>query len=413
MLKEDIYIEDLILCLAGIATIGNKQEFPKLMGSDIQLIHSLGKQVIRNLGFTDRQNELAKRKVDDYKSYFSFITDLEYARNRNRIPIRELDRSRWIRIIENSKGDYEIAVRFTFQKKLISSIEELRRSINDKGTYDKETKVHSFEYSERTLFTIVNVFKDNHFELDDTVKEIYEKLNNMDPDEFIPGLYNYTIKNMHPNGEKAILEELGPPTKDNAILYKDRAFKYGLEHVDNIVDYDTQQLSFKIANRKYPNIRINSDLTKVDQLLLSIEELDRFPVLVLLPLDTCYDIIVEMQEYIQNLISSKDISVVFRLDNIGEGAHFNDYIKQHNLNNKLDINTKVVYCLDNKVPKPLVASNWEPRTILLHSAKPISGRKTLECFTDNDLIIHYQDGHLPVHYYYRKDIEDIVWVVVN
>jgi len=407
MLKEDLYLEDLILCLAGVAPIDEDLDLPKLAGSDVSLIHSFAKQIIRNLGFTDKQNELAQRKVTDYQDYFSFLSNLAEIKNKNRIPIRSIDRSRWIKIIENSKGDYEIAVRFTFQKKLISAIEEIRSTLQDRGAYDKETKVHCFEYSERSLFVIVNAFKNNHFELDPLVEEIYNKLDTLNPDDVVPGVYNYEIKNLHQNGTKAILEELGEPSKDNILLYKDRSFKYGLTVVNNFDNIDKDSLPFKIASRKSPNVRINSDKVQLDSLILALEDLNRFPVLIVLPVEGCYDLLVEMQEFIRNLIPNKQVSVLFRLDNNGEGLHFNDYIREQKINNKLDKSTKIVYCLDNKLPKPMLNSAWEPRTIFLFSAKPVSGRKVLEYYSSKDLIIHYQDAQLPVHYYYRTDIEGI------
>jgi len=404
MLKENLYIEDLILHLAGYAAaVDGEVEPPKLERSDINLIQSLGKQIIRNLGFTDRQYELAKRKADDYADHFSFIPNLEEVKKKTRIPLRQIDRSRWIRIEENSKGDYEIAVRFTFQKKLISSIEEIRRKLSDKGTYDKESKIHRFEYSEHNLWEIVNAFKDNHFELDDLVKEIYEKIDSFNPEDYVPGVYNNNIKNLHSNGVKSIVDELGPVDNNNLLLYKDRSLKYGLS-VELESTEDT--LTYKLANRKHPQVQIGNEVHSFDNILLALNELKRFPMLILVPLETCYDSIVEIQQYIQNLISNTEVSVMFRLDNQGEGLHFNEYIRNKGINNKLDKNTKIVYTLDNKIPKPLLSNGWEPNTILVYGNSRVpSTRKVLECYNDKDLIIHYHDEMVPMHFFYNRNIE--------
>jgi len=408
MLKDNLYIEDLVLCLAGIAPIDEDRDPPKLMAGDLPLIHSLGKQLIRNLGFTDKQNDLAKRKINDYKGYFSFVKNLDEVKDRNRIPIRAIDRSRWIKIVENSKGDYEIAVRFTFQKKLISGLDDIRRSINDRGTYDKETKVHSFEYTENNLFAIVTAFKDHNFHLDDTVREIYKKLDELDPKKHIPGIYNGELLNLHPNGMLKIIQELGEPNEDNLLLYRDRSIKYGLDVSEHIERKDAGTLAYKIAHRKHPSVTINSTQISFDKVLLALEELQRLPVLILISQDQCYDVIVQLQEYIRNLIPNEQVSVMFRLDNQGEGIDFNEYIRSQKINNKLDTNTKVVYCLDNKIPKPLLNSNWVPRSIALYGARPVGGRKVLDCYSDSDLVIHYQDGLAPTHYFYRNEVEEIV-----
>jgi len=403
MLKEELYLEDLVLHLAGIAPVSKDLDPPKLESSDINLIQSFGSQIVRNLGFTDRQYDLAKRKIDDYKNTFSFIVNLEEVKERTRIPLRQIDRSRWIRIEENSKGDYEIAVRFTFQKKLISSINEIRRSLNDKGSYDKETKIHRFEYSERNLWEIVTAFKDKNFDLSDEVQDIYKKIDAFDPDNYIPGVYKNEIKNLHPNGVKAITSELGNPTSDNLILFKDRSLKYGIN-----VPTDTEEnsLTIKIAKRQSTQLQINNTDYAIDNILVSLNDLERLPILILVPFESCYDSIVEIQDYVQNLVPSKDVSVMFRLDNQGDGLHFNEYIKSKGINNKLDKNTKIVYTLDNKIPKPLLTSDWNPNTILVYGNSRVpSTRKVLECYNDKDLIIHYHDGAIPTHFFYNKNIE--------
>lgn len=408
MLKENLSIEDLILCLAGIKPIDAEMDPPQLMSSDYTLIHSLGRQIFKQIGFTDKQYDLAKRKVNDYCSYFSFLPDLEQIKNTTSLPLREIDRSRWIKIERTDKGP-RIAIRFTFQKKLISSIEELRRKISDKSDYDKENKTHYFEYSERNLFEVIEAFADKNFELDDLSLEIYQKLKQLRKEDHVPGVYDLIIKNLHPSGVSMLVEELGEPSKDNLLLYKDRAFKYGLDHVDPVVNEDSNSLAFKIAHRKYPSIQINNQTHKLDNMLLALDKLSRYPILVLLPQESCHDSLIELHQYARNLISAKETSVVFRLDNQGEGIHFNNYIKDQMINNKVDVNTKLVYTLDSKIPKPLLSSDWSPEVILVYGTSRIpSTKRVLECYADKDLIIHYNDtlgsGH---NFYYRKDIEKI------
>lgn len=406
MLKENLSIEDLILCLAGIKPVDAERDPPQLMSSDYTLIHSLGRQIFKQIGFTDKQYELAKRKVDDYSSYFAFLDDLEEIKSTTSLPLREIDRSRWIHIERSEKGP-RIAIRFTFQKKLISSIEELRRKISDKSDYDKESKTHYFEYSERNLFEIVEAFSDKNFELDELSLEIYQKLKELRKEDHVPGVYDLTIKNLNHRGVEKLVEELGEPKKSNLLLYKDRAFKYGLEYVDPVTDEDTGSLAYKIAHRRHPSVTINNQTYKTDELLLSLDKLDRYPILILLPQETCYDCLIELHQYARNLISVKETSVVFRLDNQGEGIHFNNYIKDQALNNKVDSNTKLVYTLDNKIPKPLLQSDWSPQVIIVYGINRIpSTKKVLECYADKDLIIHYNDT-LGSNLYYRKDFEKI------
>ena len=407
MLTDQTSLEDLILFLAGTSNIAPNEPFPTLKSSDYSLIYSFSKQIGRKIGFTDRQYELAKNKVDDYQELFHFVPNLEEVKNTTRLPIREIDRARWIKI-EYQDNNPVIAVRFTFQKKLISAIEGIRSKIKEKTDYDKVNKIHYFAYSERNLFEIVEAFKENNFQLDDPVQEIYNKLLLLDPNEHLPGMYDLKIKNLHPTGVEMIHAELGKLSKDNVLLYRDRAFKYGLQAFDAIEDDGS--LEYKIAHRKHPNVAIDDFKWSIDTLLLSLENLKRFPVLILVPQLTCHDVIVTVQEYVRNLIPPEDVSVVFRLDNQGDGTLFNNYIKDQHINNKVDKNTKIVYSLDNKIPKPLLTSTWSPQTIIVYGTTSgyVNTRKVLDCFSDKDLILYYGDQvGAGRSQYYRREFDKI------
>lgn len=407
MLTDQTSLEDLILFLAGTSNIAPGEPFPTLKSSDYSLIYSFSKQIGRKIGFTDRQYELAKTKVDDYQSSFHFIPNLEEVKNTTRLPIREIDRARWIKI-EYHDNNPVIAVRFTFQKKLISAIEGIRSKIKEKTDYDKVNKIHYFAYSERNLFDIVEAFKESNFQLDKTVQTIYNKLILLNPNDHLPGIYDLKIKNLHPAGVEIMQSELGQLSKENLLLYRDRAFKYGLQTFDAIED--DWSLEYKLAHRRHPNVIIDNTKWNIDKLLLALENLQRYPVLMLVPQQACHDIIVSVQKYIKNIIAPEDISVVFRLDNQGDGVLFNNYIKDQQINNKVDKNTKIVYSLDNKIPKPLLTSSWSPQTIIVcgNTSSYVNTRKVLDCFSDKDLILYYGDQvGAGRSQYYRREFDKI------
>jgi hypothetical protein len=113
-------IEDYIEILAGIQE-SHKFDIDR---SDYSLVTSLAKQTFKGTGLTDRQYDLTKLKLLEYKEQFESngMSNIEHNLDNLRIPIRSIDRSRWVRIVEIEDKDY-IAVRFTFNKKLISALE--------------------------------------------------------------------------------------------------------------------------------------------------------------------------------------------------------------------------------------------------------------------------------------------------
>jgi hypothetical protein len=393
-----ITVEDYIEVLAGVQSGGDSINLDR---SDYNLIGSLARQTFKGIPYTDRQCDLAKNKIIYYKDQLNLTDFTVNDLDKLRMPLREIDRSRWIKLEETSQGE-SIAVRFTFQKKLISALEKL--SIKPYH-YDKVRKIQYFLYSEKSLFDVVNAFKDRNFDIDPSVQDVYDKINLFNKEETVPGLYNYKLKNLPESATKLIIKELGNPSQNNAMLYKDRSLKYGIN-----VTYtgETNSLESRIATRKEPNISLDSNTINVDTLLLALENLKRHKLMVLVASgdnNSCYDDVVQVHEYIKNLIQPSEVSVSFRLDNVSDGLEFNRYIRREGINNKVDNNTKVVYNLNNKLPKPLYNSNWIPDAIiLLNSNGYIATRKVLDCYPNVDLIIHLNNPSMVAGYgaYYMK-----------
>ena len=403
-------IEDLLEILAGL----QGQAKIQIESSDVNIMHSIARQVFKGTALTDRQFALMKEKLNTYKDQFTALEyDFDRAVESLRLPLRQLDRSRYINIIKDTNGEHKIAVRFIFQKKLISALEEIKKRIKEESLYDKVNKIHYFDYSEHTLYSLVEIFKEKNFELDDLTKEIYEKISNFNKEDYVPGVYNYQLKNLKPRAFDYLVNELGDPSQENLLLYKDRSLLHGLDEFDQH-ELDKTSTNFSIlakniANRKNCRIKVLSTKYNFDALISSLIELDRFPVLFVIPNDKAHDKIVTAQQHLHNIIPSEEVCVMFRMDNHGEGLEFNHYIKKENLNNKLDTNTKVVYNLDNKVPKPLMNSEWEPKSIVIlgHNSIP-NVRKVLECFNSKDLIIFYEDSESPsTRFFFDTKLETI------
>jgi len=220
-------VEDYIEILAGVQ-LGGKFNLKK---SDYSLISSLARQTFKGIAYTDRQKELAVTKIKDYQEEFAKngfnITDDDF--NNLRLPLRDIDRSRWIKVVDNVSGLTEsplIAVRFSFQKKLISALEKLTIK---KVHYDKIKKIQYFKFNEKNLYTIVNAFKNKNFDIDDELLNYYNQIEKFTQEDYVPGVYGSKLKNLTPKAQQYIEKEIGKLTNDNILLYKDRSLKYGLE----------------------------------------------------------------------------------------------------------------------------------------------------------------------------------------
>ena len=396
-------LEDCIEILAGVQE--QHGEF-KIERSDYNLVTSLARQTFRSIAYTDRQCDLAKQKVLHYRTqYENNGYDIDVAVDNIRLPLRQVDRSRWIKIVDSPSdkvysADDEglwIAVRFIFQKKLISSIEKIKKNLGD-GIYDKENKIHYFQFNEKNVCAVLDAFnEDNNFEIDEQLKEYYEKLIEMknNKQNYVPGIYSLKLCNLHNKSLDYAISSVGEPNIENLCRFYDQKDRLGLFHFD---ETDLQSslknltpLSKKIVQRTKNQICINPNQYTVENLAEIVLELYRFPLLIVLEEKNCYSQLVKFHRAFNGIIPNESCSVLFRLDNNSEGVDFNQYIKQNSLNTPVDKNTKIVYISNNKIPKPLLKSDWFPITAITTSSSRSYGGKTDSYVEMLDLVIHYEE----------------------
>ena len=402
-------VEDLIEILSGLSNLNCKFD---IQSSDQNLMFSLGKQCIRQIPFTDRQYDLAKRKILDYKNQLqeNGITHIEEKMNRLRHPLRSIDRSRTIKI-ENYEGLPMIAVRFPFAKNMIKYIETLTAIHKNKG-YVKQTKTHYVRLTEKNIYKVVGNFQKANFEIEESLKETYRKLLEMTENKknFVPGIYGLKLKNLHNKAFDYAISSIGEPNIDNLALFKDRQDVIGLDHFDESDLTESvnklQTLTKKLIHRKKYNVLINSTKYSFNNVVESILELHRFPLLVILPdTDESLTALGTVYESFKGIVLDDSCTVMFRKENKTElDKQFNQYIKQKNLNNSLANSSKIVYINNNKLPKPLLASDWKPSAILLMGGSRRISMKLTALTNECDLVIHYDSDKGMFGY---QDIEEV------
>lgn len=402
-------VEDYLEILAGISNKDTTSKF-ELHKPDYNLITSLARQTFRQTPFTDRQYELAKKKLLDYKDQFenNGYKNVENDLSSLRMPLREIDRSRWIKFVDIDTENY-IGVRFTFNKKLIDSLEKLSR-YEEKQKYDKVEKVHYYECSERSLFEVITVLKDKNFEIQQEVLEAYNQIEyiNSNWQDYLPGIYKLKLKNLHQTAIDYVISDIGEPSKDNLYRYADKKQMLGLHHFDeDDLEYSLNNLtalSKKIVQRTKTNVQISPTEYNTDRLAESLLELHRFPILIILnDNDSDLDRIIEFNKSFKNIFMPEDISVMYRKDNTSkENTDFNTYVKENKINNPLANNTKIVYASGSKVNKILLSSDWTPQTTITFDTSPVFGNKWQVYLNQFDLNISYTDEVSPFRSYYSK-----------
>ena len=386
---------DVESCIEILAGLSDSNVKVTLENSDHNLIRSLGRQVFRGIPFTDRQYELAKSKIIYYDQQLK--DKVRYDLSLLRMPLRKIDRTK---SISYDESDNTIKVRFTFNKKLIDLIDNLRTS-DLNGTYEKQNKTHSFPYNEYNLYKIVKLFEGRNFVLDSFVEENYKIMDDMmsNKKDYIPGIYGFKIKNLNDKAVNFMISALGSPDSKTLPLYKDRSKQFGIEHID---DDDLQEsinqfsiISKGIINRQDKTVFVDKGKYNFNNLAESLLELSRYPILVVLSSDDPLGQMLEVHKSFSGVFYNDSSTVMFREDNLNEyNQNFNQSIKDYGLNNSLDSNTKIVYINANKLPKPLLQSDWRPQVALF--MKSVRCHRNVETYLDElDLQIHYDTDLSP------------------
>lgn len=394
-------IEDCLEVLTGLQK--HNLEFT-IDPSDVTIMNSIARQVFKGTALTDRQYNLMKEKLQKYKEQFESQDVIEFDRaiDRLRNPLREIDRSKYIKIVDTSEvyknSPYEsykekwkwLKVRFPFSKKDILGIQHCTlKARRDSYIHEKGSHEHYFLFDEINSYNLVKEFSNKNFTIEqeilDTAKKVEDIHNNKG--DYIPSLDNNVVKNLPEKVIKSITDEVG--TDITKIV--DRHRLYG------IVDFpilEGNTLTEKIAYRTTKEFFAKPSEISINNLVEALYNLDRFPILVVLKNDNCYDQIFELYQNLNSFIENKKQVVLFREDGDSE---FNKFVKSKELNNWLDKDTEVVYINSNKLPKLCLSTDWRPTACIMFDS---FCNNSVSRYIDRcDLIIQREESISPFRRY--------------
>lgn len=370
--------------------------------SDKTILESIDKQVSKGTAFTDRQYELVKSKLLLFSNEFKNLDiDIQSEVENGLLeqPLREIDRSKYIKIATHSemignKAVYEsykdnwkwIEVRFPFSKKVIQTINSI--DINHKSKFhEKGSHQHFFKLTEINVYKVIDALKNSNFEISQELLELYEEVVNIQNSRglFVPSYKNKELKNVKQSCIDLITAQLG---SIDELKILDRKRLYGLTEVECKVP---ETLAGKIAKRDQISFLAKPSMYSLDDVAEACLILDRFPILVLIDEGKELEQLSKVYNAFKNLVPCHKQSVLFRVENKdSDHVNANSYVHKHKLNNWVDSNTEIVYIKKNKLSKILFNADWQPLcTLSLSGDRP---RKQVELFTGNtDLTIFYDE----------------------
>ena len=158
-----------------------------------------------------------------------------------------------------------------------------------------------------------------------------------------------------------------------------------------------ENLTFKIANRSNTQVYVNSKTYSLDDVFSSLQDLERFPVLLIFNKNDVEESIKILKNLVNlsKKLSLENIGIYYRLDNNADSnKNFNQIIQENKLNCELNVSTKVAGTASTFLPKFFYKTNWYPRSVVSFTNSFKSNKVFTYC-DSVDCIVYYNE-HKPL-----------------
>lgn len=374
-----ITIEDTIEILAGVRprTVNIRVD-----RTDIKIITSLGRQMIRKVALTDRQFDLAIKKIEKYQDGLERCgvnVDQVLALKTLKWPIRHIDRTLSVTLSKDADSNKPvILVKYVFSKKFAEIWAQLEERLTAVTILDKNLK--QISYTEKNLYYTVVALQELHFDISEEIYEIFEKIEKImeNPETVVPYITveddKISLVNVNSKCKNFLDNKFSVVTDSNMLEFVDTAKHAGIFlkskiFTEKLRNFPTSDLIKKMLLDPATRFRLDPEKYSVADIVSSVATLNQWPLLVILEENS--EVLINMKNIISELsahVPINKMNVFFRLKNEQKECNeFNQYVKDNQLNNYIDQETKVVFISRNRIPKPLLKSDWQPRTAILVS----------------------------------------------
>ena len=364
-----------------------------LPARDSKILKSLASSISSNYFITENQGRLLikilrenSKKIVNFEELISdVISSPQWSRS-----FRQIEQVKKFYITKNADQDLVLFIELTYSH-------EIRKILQNLGTKvemlvpSSSGKSYTADLTENNIVVLVELLTPLGFEIDETIKNHYDTIKSWSEPE-IRG--QFLLTNIeHQNFVKAITADLGIATAIDQNIINDRSvrYQYTTENAKNF----GENLTEIIANRGKSKIWINKDEHSLTELIDSLKNLRRLPLLVVFEANediALYKNLENLSISLENNGIFDDIGIYFRLPNNENGKKFNTIIADKKYNTKLDSTTQVAAVQSGKLPKFFLNSPWRPMSVIaLDTRMGLRHGKTSVYSNCCDLIIEYAE----------------------
>ena len=362
-----------------------------LLKRDAKVLRSLASIITSTSFITENQSRLLLKIIRDNQEKIPVLSDEMKESLASPIWSKmfrqiEIVKKLFISTIDN---DPCITIEFTFSSPIRKALVEVSKKVSNL-TQVANGKIYSADLTEKNIVALVEALEPFNFIIDEKIQNYYKTIKSWDGSEVQK---QFLITNIvYPNFQKHITADLGIDTAidENVIIDRSMRYQYFYENSGKT----PENLTELIASRKNAKMWIDRNKYRFDQVIASLIDLKRFPLLVVFDSyapKKCLDELVLLSENLKDFGIYENIGIYFRLDNTDGGKEFNQYIANNSYNCQLDSTTKIVGVQSGKIPKFLLKTDWKPMSVI-SLGNQLRHSKTAVYANSCDLIISYSES---------------------
>lgn len=303
-------------------------------------------------------------------------------------PFRHVEQVKTITIGERPTGEPSIIIEMAFvgsiKKDFLNSLTGLDVQASS------NTKHYFVDLDEKNLVRIVDIARRMDFDIAAEVQTHYDTIKSWDASEYRNQFLVNTITN--PNFQRVFAEDLGTLADASSTLIADRSLRYQYAKQEPA---DAVNLTTQLANRDKTRIWVNSAEVTISDLIKSLAELQRAPMLVVFDNwgeEKNFDALTSLSTALEDN-GIDNVGVYFRMPNNDYGKKFNQLIADKKYNHTLCDTTQVAVVQSGKLPKFFLKNPWRPMSVIaLETKMGLRHGKTSVYANCCDLIAEYADA---------------------
>jgi len=350
---------------------------------DKRILLSMAKQLTIGVFLTENQGNLLIKIIKE--NITSMTTVIPDVKNTIKEPawsksFREVNRFK--KIFISSEFPDCFVVEFSFNTRLRDKISQLNAKAGE--VVSVTATKYSISLNESNLYDVLTMFSKDNFEIDEKIVNFYSEIENIRKNALHPfDIFSTTNEKL----KKSVVDDVQLISNENVLLLQDRKIRYQYEITEKIDDFT---LSTKIAHRTGRKIFINSDGYHLLDVINSLIELKRLPLLMVFDGHSSSKD-KKALNFVENALTScniDNVGIYYRYDKTADKENFNQEIARLGYNKNLLEDTVVAGISNTKLPKFMIKNDWKPETVISFT-NSFKSNKTFVYCNNVDLVIYY------------------------